>query len=211
MENFYEDWQTMPDEDLKRIYTGLKKKQRRHAVVSWIILLPALLVYGMIGWITFFVAEFGLFRGGASNAACGMLFFILLAVCGVFFNFDNERQLRPVLFIMPVGGVLIFLLFGMISPLPFIMEVYVVIVYIKLRKLLKDLNFLRSLPSFPFEGMMLENMTVSRKTAIKQLEQVHKGAYAPDYEKIFTSDKPEEIVSPPEKKEEYFQQHRWLG
>lgn len=211
MEDFYEDWQTMPDEDLKRIYTNLKKKQRRHAVVSWVILLPALVIYGFMGWVTFFVTELGLIQTGAGNAACGCLFFILLAVCGVFFNFDTERQLRPVLFIMPVGGLLVFLLFGMISPLPIVMEIYVIVMYFKLRKLLKDLNFLRGLPSFPFEGMMLENMTVSRHTAMKQLEQAHKGAYSPDYEKIFTSERPEDIVSPPERTDDYFQQHRWLG
>ena len=49
MEELNDCWMTMPDEELSAIYRKRLKEQKRLARMTFIPLLPALVIYGFIG------------------------------------------------------------------------------------------------------------------------------------------------------------------
>lgn len=74
---------------------------------------------------------------------------------------------------------------------------------------------MRKLPNFPFDGRKeridFEGLTRDKMTENLQNCWITKRAnkvITNDYEDIFTSDKPQDIASPPENTDEYLQQHK---
>ena len=49
-----EEYKTLPNETLRKYYKKLTKRQHRLAAITFAFLVPAMLVYGMLGWVNFF-------------------------------------------------------------------------------------------------------------------------------------------------------------
>lgn len=47
------DYKTLPDETLRRHFRRLIKRQRRFAAFTFALLIPAVIIYGMMGWANF--------------------------------------------------------------------------------------------------------------------------------------------------------------
>lgn len=64
------DYKTLPDETLRRHFRRLIKRQRRFAAFTFALLIPAVIIYGMMGWANFFAAESAMFTffDASSNA-----------------------------------------------------------------------------------------------------------------------------------------------
>lgn len=50
------DYKTLPDETLRRHFRRLIKRQRRFAAFTFALLIPAAIIYGMMGWANFFAS-----------------------------------------------------------------------------------------------------------------------------------------------------------
>lgn len=64
------DYKTLPDETLRRHFRRLIKRQRRFAAFTFALLIPAAIIYGMMGWANYFAAESAMFAffDASSNA-----------------------------------------------------------------------------------------------------------------------------------------------
>lgn len=51
------DYKTLPDETLRRHFRRLIKRQRRFAAFTFALLIPAAIIYGMMGWRIFCVGK----------------------------------------------------------------------------------------------------------------------------------------------------------
>ena len=210
MDDFRECWQTMPDEELLAVYRSKLKEHKRLGTIAFAPLLPALLIYGFMGWTGFFALEMSGFRGGMGISVGGAFYYIALAVSSGLIRTANLKRrwviFLPLVFTVPVVA----WLFGSFSVEVPVMLVYLVYVYFRLGSLIPDLEFLRELPRFPFDsrGVVRDVRMMNSKAAETYLDISAGKVVATDFEKIFTAERPEEIASPPEKKDEYFQQHK---
>lgn len=208
--NIREDWNTLPDSSLRKLYRSLIKSQRRLAFFPVGCLFPAMLVYGFIGWVDFFVSEFYSFST-FDTTVTGIIGYFVFALCGVLMSAKRVKTLILTPLVMAVHILLKLVLFYKLTYDTIAMLCYLIAACAYTAKTVSDLNFLRSLPNFPFDGrddrIKFEGLT--RDEMVKNLEHAQTGGiFSTDYDKIFTSDKPEEIASPPEKKEEYMQSYK---
>jgi hypothetical protein len=152
MDDFRENWQTMPDEDLRDIYRKKLKEHKRLGTIAFAPLLPALLVYGFMGWTGFFIFEIGGFNKSDMDFAVGRAFYYVgLAVSSALIRTASYKH-RWLIFLPTVISILfVTALFGEFSIEPVIMLGYLGYVYYKLGVLLPDLDFLRGLPRFPLQ------------------------------------------------------------
>lgn len=211
--NIKEDWQIMPDEELRREYKRLLRLQRILSGITWAPLLPAGVYYGMTGWTSFFASEYSLFRGFDDCGTTGFVSFFIFAFCGVILSSKNTAIFKFIPLMFVGGEVMALLIFRSIPSISVLMLAYVIIASCFVHKAVEDLNFLRELPNFPFLKRRDEMnfSAMKRDDMCKYLEHIEKGgAYSVGAEEIFDSDDPESIVNPPEKTEEYFQQHKML-
>lgn len=211
MDNFREDWQTMPDEDLRDIYRKKQREHKRLGTIAFAPLLPALLVYGFMGWTGFFIFEISGFNKSDMNFAVGRAFYYVgLAVSSALIRTVSYKH-RWMIFLPVVISILfVSVLFGEFSIEPVIMLGYLGYAYYRLGKLLPDLDFLRGLPRFPFDyhSAQRDVRNMGMKKAADTLELSSGRAVSTNFEDIFTSDHPELIASPPDKKDDYFQQKK---
>ena len=199
------DYKTLPDETLRRHFRRLIKRQRRFAAFTFALLIPAAIIYGMMGWANYFAAESAMFAffDVSSNA-----FFNYVA-----FAASGALLVAPAVMILYMG--LKFALFYSVSGDTFVMLAYLIVAAVITAKTVSDLNFMRKLPNFPFDGRKeridFEGLTRDKMTEnLQKLLDNQKGdkVITNDYEDIFTSDKPQDIASPPENTDEYLQQHK---
>lgn len=210
-EEKWAEWRTLPDNDLRRIYRKLTKRQRIMTAVTWIPLLPAAIIYGVIGWASFIASELMLFRSFVDTGVTGFLDFLFFSLCGAALSSRNERTFIFIPFAYIVCEAFKYLVFGNFSGI--LQLCYLIAASIILKPTVSDLNYLRSLPTFPFSTRQREiNISgMDRDKMLSYLKNAEKGgAHSVGLEEIFESEHPEEIVSPPEKTEEYLQQHKLL-
>ena len=193
------DYKTLPDETLRRHFRRLIKRQRRFAAFTFALLIPAAIIYGMMGWANFFASESAMFAffDASSNAFFNYAAF---AACGALLMADTTKLIvaSPAVMILYMG--LKFALFDSVSGDTFVMLAYLIVAAVITAKTVSDLNFMRKLPNFPFDGRK-ERIDFEGLTRDKMV-------ITNDYEDIFTSDKPQDIASPPENTDEYLQQHK---
>lgn len=214
MFNLREDYKTLPDETLRKFYRNLVKRQRRLAAVTFAFIVPAMLVYGMMGWVNFLVAEWNgfAFFDTSSNAFFN---YVAFAACGALLMADSAKLIAasPAVMILYMG--LKFGLFDSVSGDTLVMLAYLIIAAAVTTKTVSDLNFMRKLPNFPFDGRK-ERIDFEGLTRDKMTENLQKTldqqngdkVITNDYEDIFTSDNPQDIADPPENKDDYMQQHK---
>lgn len=209
-EDFREEWQTMPNEDLRNIYSSLVRRQRLFSRITWLFLPPAILIYGVLGWGAFFGMEMSGFQSSPSTGVGAFLYYVAFACAGLMMLGAKPPKHWAICLVMPAAGLLVELIYDVVSPEPLAMEVFIIYACFRLQKICTDIEFLRGLPSFPFDSRRAEqNMSgMNRSDILKELNMTHTGIQNIDMEKIFTADHPEEIASPREKTEEYFQQHK---
>lgn len=214
MFNLKEDYKTLPDETLRKFYRKLVKRQRRFAAVPFALIIPAGLFYGMMGWVNFLAAEWNgfAFFDTSSNAFVN---YVIFAVCGAMLSSDTLKIIAasPAVMILYIG--LKAALFDKITGDTFLMLAYLIVAAIITAKTVSDLNFMRKLSNFPFDGRMerirFEGLT--REQLVDDLQktldqQNGDKVITNDYEDIFTSDNPQDIADPPENTDDYMQQHK---
>ena len=145
------DYKTLPDETLRRHFRRLIKRQRRFAAFTFALIIPAAIIYGMIGWANYFAAESAMFAffDASSNAFFNYAAF---AACGALLMADTTKLIvaSPVVMILYMG--LKFALFDSVSGDTFVMLAYLIVAAVITAKTVSDLNFMRKLPNFPFDG-----------------------------------------------------------
>lgn len=214
MFNLREDYKTLPDETLSKFYRNLVKRQHRLAAITFAFIVPAMLVYGMMGWVNFLVAEWNgfAFFDTSSNAFFN---YVAFAACGALLMADTAKLIAasPAVMILYMG--LKFGLFNSVSGDTFVMLAYLIIAAAVTTKTVSDLNFMRKLPNFPFDGRMerIRFEGLNREQLVDDLQktldqQNGDKVITNDYEDIFTSDNPQDIANPPENTEDYMQQHK---
>lgn len=214
MFNLREDYKTLPDETLRKFYRNLVKRQRRLAAVTFAFIVPAMLVYGMMGWVNFLVAEWNgfAFFDTSSNAFFN---YVAFAACGALLMADTAKLIAASTAVMILYMGLKFGLFDSVSGDTFVMLAYLIIAAVVTTKTVSDLNFMRKLPNFPFDGRK-ERIDFEGLTRDKMTENLQKTldqqngdkVITNDYEDIFTSDNSQDIADPPENKDDYMQQHK---
>lgn len=209
-----EEYKTLPDETLRKYYKKLTKRQRRLSAITFAVLVPAMLFYGMMGWVNFFNSEWNRFSffDASSNAFFN---YVAFAASGALLMADTAKLIAasPAVMILYMG--LKFGLFDSVSGDTFVMLAYLIVAAVITAKTVSDLNFMRKLPNFPFDGRK-ERIDFEGLTRDKMTENLQKlldnqngdKVITNDYEDIFTSDKPQDIVTPPENTDDYMQQHK---
>lgn len=209
-----EEYKTLPNETLRKYYKKLAKRQRRLSAITFAFLVPAMLVYGMLGWVNFFTAEWNRFSffDASSNAFFN---YVAFAASGALLMADTAKLIAasPAVMILYMG--LKFGLFDSVSGDTFVMLAYLIVAAVITAKTVSDLNFMRKLPNFPFDGRK-ERIDFEGITRDKMTENLQKlldnqngdKVITNDYEDIFTSDKPQDIVTPPENTDDYMQKHK---
>lgn len=209
-----EEYKTLPNETLRKYYKKLTKRQHRLAAITFAFLVPAMLVYGMLGWVNFFTAEWNRFSffDASSNAFFN---YVAFAASGALLMADTAKLIAasPAVMILYMG--LKFGLFDSVSGDTFVMLAYLIVAAVITAKTVSDLNFMRKLPNFPFDGRK-ERIDFEGLTRDKMTENLQKlldnqngdKVITNDYEDIFTSDNPQDIVTPPENTDDYMQQHK---
>lgn len=212
MDDFRECWQTMPDDDLREIYRSKLKAYKRLGTIAFAPLLPAWIIYGFLGWTGFFSLEMSGFQGGFSAPVGGAFYYLALAVSSVFMRTASVKNRWLIFVPMVVTVPFVAWMFGYFSIEPVIMVIFLGYAYRRMGMLMPDLEFLRELPNFPFNNRTVERdiRIMSFKAAEDYLNISSGKVVSTDYEKIFTAERPEEIAAPPEKTEEYFQQHKMM-
>lgn len=209
-----EEYKTLPNETLRKYYKKLAKRQRRLSAITFAFLVPAMLVYGMMGWANFLASESGLFRtfDSGSNAFFN---YVAFAASGALLMADTAKLIAASPAVMMLYMALKFGLFDSVSGDTFVMLAYLIVAAVITAKTVSDLNFMRKLPNFPFDGRK-ERIDFEGLTRDKMTENLQKlldnqngdKVITNDYEDIFTSDKPQDIVTPPENTDDYMQQHK---
>lgn len=209
-----EEYKTLPNETLRKYYKKLAKRQRRLSAITFAFLVPAMLVYGMMGWVNFFNSEWNIFSffDASSNAFFN---YVAFAASGALLMADTAKLIAasPAVMILYMG--LKFGLFDSVSGDTFVMLAYLIVAAVITAKTVSDLNFMRKLPNFPFDGRKerigFEGLTRDKMTEnLQKLLDNQNGdkVITNDYEDIFTSDNPQDIVTPPENTDDYMQQHK---
>lgn len=212
-QNFREEWQTMPDEDLRDIYKKKLRIQKMLAGFTWLPLLPAAVIYGVCGWAGFIASEYTLFRSISDGGASSFLFFAAFAACGALMMSRNQKSFFVIPFVMIAGILFKMNVYGGSSLIGVLMLAYVIAACIAQYFVVSDLNFLRELPNFPFAKRRdeINFNAMNRDVMLRYLETAQNGGITTvKGEEVFTAEKPEEIVKPPEKTEEYLQQHKMM-
>ena len=209
-----EEYKTLPNETLRKYYKKLTKRQRRLSAITFAFLVPAMLVYGMLGWANFLASEWNRFSffDASSNAFFN---YVAFAASGALLMADTAKLIAasPAVMILYMG--LKFGLFDSVSGDTFVMLAYLIVAAVITAKTVSDLNFMRKLPNFPFDGRK-ERIDFEGLTRDKMTENLQKlldnqngdKVITNDYEDIFTSDNPQDIVTPPENTDDYMQQHK---
>ncbi|MBR1423879.1 MAG: hypothetical protein IJ571_10645 [Ruminococcus sp.] len=213
-ESFRENWQTMPDQDLKRIYNSRKSSRMFYASITLVVLFFVALGYGFMGWVSFLGSLYVQFRQ-VSNETAGIIYYAAFFAAGCLISIADSKTLWHILLPVPISAVLVFVIFWYFSAEALVLEFLLAVFYLRLRVLVRDIDFLKRLPSYPFEGHRDYSRmnAMSQKEQLKQLEIALNGARSTGYEHIFTDSK-EELEKPKtdDNKEEHFQQHKmWYG
>ena len=137
------------------------------------------------------------------------------AACGSLLMADTTKLIvaSPAVMILYMG--LKFALFDSVSGDTFVMLAYLIAAAVSPQKPCLTLISCVNSPTFPFDGRK-ERIDFEGLTRDKMTENLQKlldnqkddKVITNDYEDIFTSDKPQDIVTPPENTDEYLQQHK---
>lgn len=143
-----EEYKTLPNETLRKYYKKLAKRQRRLSAITFAFLVPAMLFYGMMGWVNFFNSEWSRFSffDASSNAFFN---YVAFAASGALLMADTAKLIAasPAVMILYMG--LKFGLFDSVSGDTFVMLAYLIVAAVITAKTVSDLNFMRKLPNFP--------------------------------------------------------------
>ena len=209
-----DDWRTMPDEELRTIYRRYEKERRLYGAICVPVLIIAMLAYGIIGWSSFLQAEYVQFRT-VSNDGSGILYYIAFFIAGCLINISQYKNLWLILLPVPMISAVVVGLYSYVSIEPIAMELILLVLFFRLASILSDMEYLKSLPSFPFIGYREygDISVMPRDKQVKQLEQAANGVVSQGYEHIFTDSREElEKPSPEETTDDHFQQHKmWYG
>ena len=208
MTDFMTEWKTMPDEELRKIYLHRLRLQKFLAWIPVALIVPAMIMYGFLGWLTTIVALGFHF---IDTSVLGFLDFVAFAVCGVIYTTRNPKTLKFIPLIMLMHIILKLLITRTFTIISVVFLIYTAFASFFLRQIVSELEYMRTFPNFPFtktkKEIALNGMTHDQM--LKYMErEANGGVSSVGYDEIFTSDDPEKIVTPPEKTEEYFQQHK---
>lgn len=142
------DYKTLPDETLRRHFRRLIKRQRRFAAFTFALLIPAAIIYGMMGWANYFAAESAMFAffDVSSNAFFN---YVAFAASGALLVADTVKLIAasPAVMILYMG--LKIGLFDSVSGDTFVMLAYLIVAAVITAKLCLTLISCVNSPTFP--------------------------------------------------------------
>ena len=97
MTDFMTEWKTMPDEELRKIYLNRLRLQKFLAWIPVALIVPAMIIYGFLGWLTTVVALGFHF---IDTSVLGFLDFVAFAVCGVIYTTRNPKTIKFIPLVM---------------------------------------------------------------------------------------------------------------
>ncbi len=156
--NIYEDYLILPIADLRKRYKRNRKIQRLISTFPVMLLIPALVVYGFIGWTGFIVSEYSLFTQ-VDNQVLGILTYIVFALCGALLAQDSKKAHIATLFIQIIYLSLSVELFESLSLSIIFGILYTFIAFFIIKPIIKELDFMKTLPEFPFDYTAIKKAT----------------------------------------------------
>lgn len=210
-EEVREEWLTVPNEDMRQLYKTRMRQQRMIALVPFLVLLAGMFIYGFIGWTDYIGSEYSLFQN-YPNRGVGIVYYGIFALNGCIMSSKTLRSINLVPLILPIGIFVYGGITGVVTTAALLMTLYSLAVFPALRVIVGDLEYMRDLPSFPFLSNQVEKQTaaLTQRELLSEMERAKNGGISSvGFDEIFTSDDPESIVKPPEKTDDYLQQHKY--
>ena len=195
--NWEEEYNTLPDSELKKIFKGYEKKQKRLAGIPVWILLPVLVIYGFMGYLKGFAATHAGYLMDFS--ILGVVDFVCFAGCGGLMASSNTKNFVAVPIIMLLEIIIRSGFTDSGNVMQFVMLIYLTASCAYLSKTVNKMNYLRSHPHFPFDERQQEVQfeAMTRSQMLNYLEREQNGGVKDlGYEKIFEEDNPEKFVNP---------------
>lgn len=212
--NIREEYSIMPIGELKKYYKRVCRKFRFLACLPCVVVVPSFFVYGFLGWVSFFVSESTLFMSGINLGGSGAADYIVFAICGAILLSHSKRSNNEALYVMGAFILLRFLFRGEITIISIVMLCYILAVRVPLEKLNSTIEFMRTIPTFPFNERVSNAMFNQHK--FEKQEKIIRNAMgitvSYDYDKLLDKNyKPPELSE--EEKEtfipdDYFQKHK---
>ena len=207
------DFLILPDHELRKIYRRKVKQQKFLSAVPMLLLAVCVLVYGFSGWVNYLAAELFLFRN-VSSFGLGILFYIALFIHGIVLLIDDIRIQKINIICFAGVYMVLFMVFKLsgldLSILMACMLAYNYLAELADIKLIRTINEMRELPSFPFNGehkKMVAESSLSREQMSEYLKRMDKDqCISTGFEDILDGNidayKPEE-----QDRSDFFQQH----
>lgn len=193
---------SLPMKRLREIYKNNIRVQKVLSHIPVYLLLVAFALYVFKSYLL------GPLEGLMTMA--GLVDFIFLAVCGILMTSKSEKVIAFLPAVMILEAVVKYVAIKKISIFTYLMIAYVIVSAVILFRGIKILNYLRTLPDFPFDERTetIKNMEMSRQKVADDLNREKNGGVGKiDYEKIFTVDNPEEYVTGKVNQENKLQQN----
>lgn len=147
--NIYNDYPILPMSELRHRYERNRRLQRILSAIPVYMLLPAALYYGFVGWVSYFRSEYVQFSE-AHMGTFGIFNYVMFAVCGALMSLDIK-------YVRLTAGAVSVLYTAVLSVIigepPFtalLMTAYVTISSVFLAPIVRELDFMKTLPDFPF-------------------------------------------------------------
>lgn len=147
--DIYNDHPILPMSELRRRYVRNRRLQKVLSAVPVYLLLPASLYYGFVGWVSYFRSEYVQFSE-ANMGTFGIFNYVMFAVCGVLMSRDIKYARLSAGALSTLYTAVLTLIIGEPPLIALIMTAYVNVSSAFLAPVVKELNFMKTLPDFPF-------------------------------------------------------------
>ncbi|MBR1723991.1 MAG: hypothetical protein IJ723_03105 [Ruminococcus sp.] len=170
--DIFTEHKRMTNAQLREYHRRLQSRRNLWLAIPWLLLVPAIIVYGLKGWSNYPMVMFGAGNGyHADPSVFGVITWIVFALLTIFLPLEHaERRFAPAILMGAYD--LILLLFGAFPIDGLLMVGYYVGAAFALEPIRRELNFIRALPDFPF----LERTEQDRFTELKVAEYYESSA-----------------------------------
>lgn len=212
MKNKKTDWRDealqMPLSDLLNIYNNTKKKRFCITTIPIYLSIIILFIYGIEGWASF--AVFMYFHTFISIAGAWD-FIIIILCCSVIIMYPKKSGNNIALILFTAYILFEYIFTKQISSVNALTLIYILAVRKPIANIDRDLEFLKSMPTFPFNERVSSQMinVANYKKKIQIIENSKGNIYSENAERIFDMPLPE----PPKYEkgdtpEDYFQRKK---
>lgn len=202
----------MPLADLRNIYDGLRRKRVLFTTIPIFLAIASLFIYGVVGYISYYLFMMTQGQGGFKVSVVGALDIVAMMFCCFILIAYHGKPANNIALWLLTSYMLITLLFNTeVSVMILLTYIFLVAVRLPMAQIDEDIDFLRSMPTFPFNERVSSHMieVAEHKRKIQLIESAKGNIYSDDAEQIFDMPIPE----PPKYEkgdtpEDYFQRKK---